>query len=66
MKGGDLYALAEILCHSNPKITLDRYAHLSPEFVQAQRGVIDAMYLGSTKNGHQMDTAAVRRRAAAR
>jgi integrase len=56
MKRGDLYALAEILGHSNPKITLDRYAHLSPEFVHAQRGVIDAMYSNSLTNGHQMDS----------
>jgi integrase len=56
MNRGDLYALAEILGHSNPKITLDRYAHLSPEFVHAQSGVIDAMYANSLTNGHQMDT----------
>jgi len=51
MRRGDLYALAEILGHSNPKITLDRYAHLSPEFVQAQRSVIDAMYSKPAANG---------------
>jgi integrase len=56
MNRGDLYALAEILGHSNPKITLDRYAHLSPEFVHAQSGVIDAMYSNSLTNGHQMDS----------
>jgi integrase len=44
MNGGDLYALAEILGHSSPKVTIDRYAHLSPEFVQAQRAVMDALY----------------------
>lgn len=59
MRRGDLYALAEILGHSNPKITLDRYAHLSPEFVQAQRGVMDAMYSTSARNGQSMDTGTV-------
>jgi len=42
MKGGNIYALAKILGHSNPKITLDRYAHLSPEFIQEQRRVMDS------------------------
>ena len=46
MKGGNLYALAMILGHSNPKITIDRYAHLSPEFVNEQRRVMDRTYLG--------------------
>jgi integrase len=41
MKGGNIYALAKILGHSNPKMTLDRYAHLSPEFVNEQRRVMD-------------------------
>ncbi len=31
-----------ILGHSNPETTLDRYAHLSPEFIHEQRGVMDA------------------------
>ena len=57
MRRGDLYALAEILGHSNPKLTLDRYAHLSPEFVHAQRGVIDAMYSTSQNRGQFIDTA---------
>jgi YD repeat-containing protein len=61
MRRGDLYALAEILGHSNPKITLDRYAHLSPEFVQAQRGIIDTMYSTSPANGHLVDTRAVQK-----
>lgn len=57
MSGGDLYALAKILGHSNPKMTIDRYAHLSPEFIQRQQGVMNAMY-APTRNGnrHQMDT----------
>ena len=61
MRRGDLYALAEILGHSNPKITLDRYAHLSPEFVQAQRGIIDAMYSTSPAHGHLVDTRAAQK-----
>lgn len=59
MNRGDLYALAEILGHSNPKITIDRYAHLAPEFIQKQRGVMDAMYSGASRNGQSMDTARV-------
>jgi integrase len=59
MRRGDLYALAEILGHSNPKITLDRYAHLSPEFIQAQGVVIDAMYSNLARNGQSIDTEAV-------
>jgi len=42
MKGGDVYALAKILGHGNPKVTLDRYAHLSREFIDEQRRVMDA------------------------
>jgi hypothetical protein len=53
MKGGNLYALAKILGHSNPKMTLDRYTRLSPEFVNVQRRVMDRTFA----NGHQMDTA---------
>jgi len=48
MKGGNLYALAKILGHSNPKITIDRYSHLSPEFVQEQRRVMDRTYAPAT------------------
>ena len=44
MKGGDVYALARILGHSNPLVTIDRYAHLLPEFVNAQRRVMDRTY----------------------
>jgi len=38
------------------RITLDRYAHLSPEFVHAQRGIMDGMYTGGRTDGHLMDT----------
>jgi integrase len=56
MRRGDLYALAKILGHSNPKITLDRYAHLSPEFVHAQRSIMDGMYTKTGADGQQMDS----------
>jgi integrase len=56
MRHGDLYALAKILGHRNPKITLDRYAHLSPEFVHAQKDIMDGMYTGGRTDGHLMDT----------
>jgi integrase len=62
MRRGDLYALAKILGHSNPKITLDRYAHLSPEFVHAQKGIMDDMYTGGRSDGHLMDTVRKNRR----
>jgi len=42
MKGGNLYALAKILGHASPKITLDDYAHLSPQFVSDHGRVMDA------------------------
>jgi integrase len=42
MKGGNLFALAKILGHSNPKTTLERYAHLSAEFIADQRRVMDS------------------------
>jgi integrase len=42
MKGGNIYALAKILGHSNPKMTLDRYAHVSAEYINEQRRVMDA------------------------
>lgn len=41
MKGGNIYALAKLMGHSNPKMTIDRYAHLSPEFIQEQQRVMD-------------------------
>ncbi|MGH9574727.1 MAG: hypothetical protein ACRD40_14510 [Candidatus Acidiferrales bacterium] len=41
MKGGNIYALAKILGHANPKMTIDRYAHLSQEFINERRSVID-------------------------
>jgi integrase len=50
MKGGNIYALAKILGHSSPKMTLDRYAHLSREFINEQRRVMDApSYAPSTR-----------------
>jgi integrase len=47
MKGGNIYALAKILGHASPKMTLDRYAHLSPEFIQEQRAVMDRTHSGA-------------------
>jgi len=41
MKGGNLFALAEILGHNKPTTTLKTYTHLSPEFVNEQRRVMD-------------------------
>jgi integrase len=41
MKGANIYALAKILGHANPKMTFDRYAHLSQEFINEQRAVMD-------------------------
>jgi integrase len=41
MKGGNIYALAVILGHSNPAMTLERYAKLSPEYIHEQRAVMD-------------------------
>jgi len=48
-EGNSLYALAEILGHSNPKITLDRYAHLSPKYVNEQRHVMNRMYASGSR-----------------
>jgi integrase len=56
MGGGDIYALAKILGHKNPKVTIDRYAHLSPAFVQAQSGIMDGMYKNSDTDRHFVDT----------
>jgi integrase len=44
MKGGNLYALSMILGHSSPKMTLDRYTHLSPAFVNDQRRIMDSTF----------------------
>src|SRR5579864_3080451 len=51
MKGGNLYALATILGHANPKMTLDVYAKLSPEFINEQRRVMDAPAFAQTLTG---------------
>lgn len=59
MKGGNISALAKILGHASPKMTLDRYAHLSPEFIAEQRAVMDRGTYAPTGNGHQMNTNAV-------
>ena len=41
--GVDLYAVARILRHSDPKVTFDTYAHLVPGYLQAQ---IDRLSFG--------------------
>lgn len=41
MNGGNVYTLAKMLGHANPKMTLDTYAHLSPTFIAEQRAVMD-------------------------
>ena len=56
MGGGDIYALAKILGHKNPKVTIDRYAHLSPAFVQAQSGIMDGMYKNNDTGRHFTDS----------
>ena len=50
MNGGNIYALAKILGHANPKMTLDRYAHLSQEFINEQRAVMDRTVYAPTVN----------------
>ena len=42
MKGGSLFALANILGHSNPHMTLKRYTHLDRGYIAEQRRVMDA------------------------
>lgn len=61
MKGGNLYALATIMGHSNPVMTLKRYTHLSPEYMRAQRAVMDQKPYEAESNGHRMDTKRVSR-----
>jgi hypothetical protein len=41
--GVDLYAVARILRHTDPKVTFDTYAHLVPGYLHAQ---IDRLKLG--------------------
>ncbi len=70
--GVDLYAVARILRHTDPKVTFDTYAHLVPGYLHAQ---IDRLKLGrfaapvlpsaqtpanqaeaTTENGHEIAT----------
>ena len=44
MEGGNLFTSSRILGHANPKITLDRYAHMSPQFITEQRQTMDKAY----------------------
>jgi integrase len=52
MKGGNIYALAVILGHSNPAMTIERYAKLSPKYVRDQAATMDK----KPYDGHRMDT----------
>lgn len=56
MKGGNLYALAVILGHANPAITLKVYAKLSPEFLRSQVATMDRKLFESEPSGKRMDT----------
>jgi len=47
MSGGNVHALAKILGHANPVMTLGRYAHLSAEYVQEQRSFMDRKPTGN-------------------
>ncbi len=47
--------------HANPKMTLDRYAHLSPEYTRAQTAVMDRKLCQAENNGYRMDTERVSR-----
>ena len=49
MKNGNIFALAEILGHSNPLITLKRYTHLSPQFIAEQRKTMDRTFTSDAK-----------------
>jgi integrase len=51
-KGGNIYALAVILGHSNPAMTIERYAKLSPKYVRDQAATMDK----KPYDGHRMDT----------
>ena len=54
MAGGNIYALAKVLGHANASMTLGRYAHLSPQYINEQRLVMDRM----NSNRQQMDSKA--------
>jgi integrase len=61
MKVGNIYALAVILGHANPKMTLDRYAKLSPVYIRGQRAVMDRKPYEAESYRHLMDTKRVLR-----
>jgi len=56
MNGMNIYALAAMLGHANPTMTLKTYAHLSPEFIAQQRAVMNRRPFAAARNGHLMDT----------
>lgn len=55
MKGGNLYALAVILGHANPVMTLKVYAKLSPEFIHSQVATMDRKIFEAATS-QRMDT----------
>jgi integrase len=55
MKDGNLFALAGILGHEDATMTLKRYTHLSPKYINDQRHVMDknsSVSSQRTLNGH--------------
>src|SRR4051812_11349524 len=46
--GADLYAVARILRHTDPKVTFETYAHLVPGYLAAQIDRLSTMVPGST------------------
>ncbi len=55
MAGGNVHALAKILGHSNPVMTLGRYAHLSGDYIREQRTFMDRKPVASESTGPRMD-----------
>jgi integrase len=56
MNGGNVHALAKILGHSNPIMTLSRSAHLSADYIREQRAFMDRKPQKTVRSGYRMDT----------
>jgi integrase len=56
MSGGNVHALAKILGHANPVMTLGRYAHLSGDYIREQAAFMDRKPRESEGSGYRMDT----------